>query len=240
MSQCIILHFVPLNSYWLHETCLKFKLYVWGGQREGRKKLEERRGRWEDNIEIGVKSVMESTAYSLCVVCCTGLCSNSAALQHLQSAVQPTARWYKLKLYVISTYSCKCRPPHYNIVWVFCEVEYTHAQTDDAPWQLNRSVAQGTVLKWRQVFWVCLWESRNTTLKEFWKVTGCLFVETCSVFIINFVNCAKNSYTFAILQIEFLNNIFHYYQYIRFTHAVHTNTHLYAHNYIILLHMLYT
>jgi hypothetical protein len=27
MSHCIILHFVPLNSYWLHETCLKYKLY---------------------------------------------------------------------------------------------------------------------------------------------------------------------------------------------------------------------
>jgi len=47
-------------------------------------------------------------AYSFCVVCCTGLCSHSAALQHLQdlqSAKQPTSRWYRYKLCVISLYN---------------------------------------------------------------------------------------------------------------------------------------
>jgi hypothetical protein len=110
--------------------------------------------------------------YSLCVVCCTGLCSHSAALQHLQhlqSAAQPSARWYRYKLCVISPYNYKCSPPHCNILRVFCEVGHTHAQTDDAPCQLNRRFAHGTVLKWRQVFWVCLWESRKTKMKEFWK-----------------------------------------------------------------------
>jgi hypothetical protein len=111
-------------------------------------------------------------AYSLCVVCFTGLCSHSAALQHLQSSLQP----------------------------VF---------TDNAPCQFNRSFAHYTVSKWRHVFWVGPWEIRKTTLKEFWKVTGCLFVETCSSFVISFVKCTKNSYTLAILQIEFLNNISH-------------------------------
>jgi hypothetical protein len=88
-------------------------------------------------------------AYSLCVVCCTGLCSHSAALQHVQSSAQPTSRCYRYKLCVISDYNCKCRPPHYNILSVFCEVEHTHAQTDDAPCQLNCSSAQDAVSKWR-------------------------------------------------------------------------------------------
>jgi len=77
--------------------------------------------------------LVRRTAYSLCVVCCTGLCSHSAALQHLQSAAQPTARWYRYKLCVISRYNCKCRPPHYITLRVFCEMEHKHAQTDDAP-----------------------------------------------------------------------------------------------------------
>ena len=55
ISHCIILHFVPLNSYWLHETCLKYKLCILGRQCEVRKPLEERRGRRENNIKIDVK-----------------------------------------------------------------------------------------------------------------------------------------------------------------------------------------
>jgi hypothetical protein len=35
--------------------CLKYKMYILGGQREGRKPLERRRGRWENNIKIDVK-----------------------------------------------------------------------------------------------------------------------------------------------------------------------------------------
>jgi hypothetical protein len=57
MSPFIILRFVPLNSYWLHETCLKYKLYISGEQRDGRKPLEGRRGRREDNIKIDVKLI---------------------------------------------------------------------------------------------------------------------------------------------------------------------------------------
>ena len=51
----IILPFVLLSSYWLHGTCLKYKLYILGGQREERKPLEGRRGRWRDNIKVDVK-----------------------------------------------------------------------------------------------------------------------------------------------------------------------------------------
>jgi hypothetical protein len=53
--------------------------------------------------------LVRRTAYSLCVVCCTGLCSYSAALQHLQhlqSATQPTDRCYRYKLSVISPSNC--------------------------------------------------------------------------------------------------------------------------------------
>jgi hypothetical protein len=49
------LHFIPLDSYWLHETCLKSKLYILGGQNEGRKLIDGRRRRWEDNIKIDVQ-----------------------------------------------------------------------------------------------------------------------------------------------------------------------------------------
>ena len=86
-------------------------------------------------------------AYSLCVVCCTGLCSHSDALQHVQSSAQPTSRCYRYKLCVISDYNYKCRPPNYNILRDFCEVEHTHAQTDDAQCQLNCSFTHDTVLK---------------------------------------------------------------------------------------------
>jgi len=34
---------------------LKYKLYILGGQREVRKPLEGRRGRWRDNIKVDVK-----------------------------------------------------------------------------------------------------------------------------------------------------------------------------------------
>ena len=47
--------------------------------------------------------------YSLCGVCCTGLCSHSAALhhlQHLQSSTQPTSRCDRYKLSVICPYNC--------------------------------------------------------------------------------------------------------------------------------------
>ena len=35
ISHCIILHFISLNIYSPHETCLKHKLYILGGQHEG-------------------------------------------------------------------------------------------------------------------------------------------------------------------------------------------------------------
>ena len=35
-------------------------------------------------------------------------------------------------------YNCKIRP-YYKIFELFCDTEHTHAQTDDAPSQLNRS-----------------------------------------------------------------------------------------------------
>jgi hypothetical protein len=41
-------------------------------------------------------------------------------------------------------YKFKCRS-HCKIYEVFCEVEHTHAQTDDAPRQLNRSFSHDTV-----------------------------------------------------------------------------------------------
>jgi hypothetical protein len=151
------------------------------------------------------------------LVCCTGLCSHTASysiyctysacvlyrfvftqcfiqhLLHLQRSAQPTARLYRYKLDVISPYNCKCRPPHYNIFRVFCEMEHTHAQTDDAQCQFNRRFAQGTVLKWRQEFWACPWESRDTTVREFWIVTGCLFMKACISFLINSVKvCWKH------------------------------------------------
>jgi len=57
-STNIALHyfdFIPLNSNWLHETCLEYKLYILGRQHERRKLVEGRRGRWDDNIKIDVK-----------------------------------------------------------------------------------------------------------------------------------------------------------------------------------------
>jgi len=54
---------------------------------------------------------------------------------------------YRHKLCVLSPYKCKCRPQHYKSFRVFCEVEQTHAQTGDAPCQLNRSFAHDAVLK---------------------------------------------------------------------------------------------
>ena len=91
--------------------------------------------------------LVRRTVYSLCVVCFTGLCSHGASLQHLQTSAQPTAHWYRYKLYVISPYNCQCRPPHNKIFRVFCEVEHRHAQTHDAPCHLNRSFAHDRVLK---------------------------------------------------------------------------------------------
>jgi len=63
-------------------------------------------------------------------------------------------------------------------------VEHMHTQTDDAPCQLNRRFSHYTVLKWKQLFWVCWWESCDAALREFLKVTGCLSMETCSSFVI--------------------------------------------------------
>ena len=141
----------------------------------------------------------------LCVVCCTGLCSNSAALQSSVLCVVPvcvhtvlpystyravccvlyrfvftvlpystyravccvlywflftqccltaltelhtaTASPYRYKIFVSSPCNCKCRPQHYKNFLVFCEVEYAHAQIDDAPCHLYRSFAHETVLK---------------------------------------------------------------------------------------------
>ena len=156
----------------------------------------------------------------LCVVFCTGLCSHSAVLQHLQSCVfsvvpvcvhtvlpystyravccvlyrfvftqcyltaltaltelhTATANRHRYKLWVISPYNCKCRPPHYKIFRVLCEVEHTHAQTDDGLCHFNRSFAHHPALKWRQVFCVCPCESLDTTLKEFWMLLAvCLW-----------------------------------------------------------------
>ena len=87
-----------------------------------------------------------------CFVCCVvywfvlAQCFLTAltALTELHTA---TPRCYRYNLYVISPYNCKCRPPYYKIIRVFCEVEHTHAQTDDAPCQLNHSFAHNTVLK---------------------------------------------------------------------------------------------
>jgi hypothetical protein len=102
----------------------------------------------------------------VCVVLCTGLCCVvyrfvlcCVVYRFVFTHCWPTAltvlrttRWYRYKLCVNSPYNCKCRPPHYKIFRVFCEVEHTHAQTDDVPCQLNRLFAHDTVLKLRQVF----------------------------------------------------------------------------------------
>jgi hypothetical protein len=168
-------------------------------------------------------------AYSLCVVCCTGLCSHSVALQylqhlqHLQRSAQPTSRWYRTKLCVISPYNYKCREPYYNILRAFCEVEYTHAQKDDAPSQHNHSLAHETVSKWRQVFWVCPTDSRKTMLNELWKVTGCLFMETCRSFLIYFVKMCQKELHFSNIANWVSKLYLHYYQYILYcTYCTHT------------------
>ena len=64
-------------------------------------------------------------AFGLCFVCCTGLCSQSVSLRHF---AQPTARWNRYKLCVISPYNCTCRPPHYKILRAFWDETYACAQ----------------------------------------------------------------------------------------------------------------
>ena len=82
----------------------------------------------------------------LCVVCCTGFSSQSCrtGFTELRTA---TASRYRYKLCVISPQISKYVSPHYKIIRVLCDVECTHAQIDDAPFQLNRSFAHDTLLK---------------------------------------------------------------------------------------------
>jgi hypothetical protein len=63
ISHRIILHFIPLDSYWLQEICLKSKLYTLRRQYEERKLIDGRRSRWEDNIKIDVQMNWGPGAY---------------------------------------------------------------------------------------------------------------------------------------------------------------------------------
>jgi hypothetical protein len=78
--------------------------------------------------------------------------------------------------------------PNFHKIWYKC---YTRPAQ---PVARGQHAARDTVLcrprrhlKWAKVFLSFTWQSQNRTPKQFWKLTSCLFMETCTALLIHFV-----------------------------------------------------